>query len=85
MSGRNILGPLDPEILLDDTCATERDLRIGVILYSLKLGSQERHGFIDRVAYEEGEIDEVMGVGQLGNEVEVISEEVGGVSERSED
>lgn len=43
------------------------------------------YGIIGRVANEEGEIDEVMGVGQLGDEVEVISEVVGGVPEGSED
>lgn len=84
MSRFNILGPCDPEILLNDTCATEWHLRVGAFLYSLKFRSQVGYGIIGRVANEEGEIDEVMGVGQLGDEVEVISEVVGGVPEGSE-
>lgn len=80
----NILAQLEVEILLDNHGAVEGDL-VGALLDAIQLGSEDSKSVIGRVADEEGKIDEVVGVGKLGDQLEVLGEIPGGILERGED
>lgn len=80
----NILAQLEVEVLLDDHGAVEGNL-VGTLLDAVKLGSEDSKSVIGRVADEEGEIDQVVGVGKLGNKLKVLGEIPGGILERGED
>ena len=73
------------KILLHNHRAAERHVLVGVRLHALQLGRQQAHRVVQRVADQEGEVDEVVGVGQLGEQVEVLLEVGGGVAERGQD
>lgn len=73
-----------PEILLDDGHAVERDL-VRPLLDSVQLGSENRQCIVDRVSHEESQINEIVGVGQLGEEIEVLDEIGRRISQGGED
>lgn len=80
----NILAQLEVKVLLDNQGAAEGDL-VGALLDAVKLGSKDSKRVIGRVADEEGEIDQVVGVGKLGDQLKVLGEIPGGILEGGED
>lgn len=80
----HILSQRDAEIFLDDLRAAEGDA-VRPRLHPLQLHGQDGEGVVRAVADEEGEVDEVVGVGELGEEVEVLFDVGRGVAERGED
>lgn len=81
---RNILAQLEVEVLLDNHGAAEGYL-IGALLDAVKLGSKDSKSVIGRVADEEGKIDQVVGVGKLGDQLKVLGEIPRGILEGGKD
>lgn len=78
------LRDMDAEILLDNHDAAEGQV-VGLCrLDALKLLGQDGQGVVGRVANQEGQVDQVVGVGELGDEIKVVVDVRGGVAERSE-
>lgn len=73
------------KVLSDDRGAAEADFFIGVVLDAIELGSQVGQGVILAVSDEEGQIDQVVGVGQRVQELEILGEVRGGIAERGQD
>jgi hypothetical protein len=76
---------LGTKVLLDDGSAAETDFFIGMVLDAIELGGQVGQGVILGIADEEGQVNQVVGIGQLVQEVEIIGEVGGGVAERGQD
>lgn len=73
------------EVLADNGCAAEGDLVIGVVLNAIQFRCKGSQSIIFAVADEEGQIDQLVGVGQLVEEVEILLEVGGGVAEGGQD
>lgn len=54
-------------------------------LYAVQFRREDGQGVINRVADEEAQIDEFVRVGEFGEEIEVLGDVRGGISERGED
>jgi len=82
----NILTLEHTVVLLHDSDTVERtaQLRVGLVLDTVQLGSEDSQGIIGRVGDQEREIDEFVGIRQLRNELKVLGQVVRGVSEGSE-
>lgn len=79
----DILTQMNTEIFLNNGSAVEGD-RVGAILDALEFLGEDGKCVISAVADEESEIDQVVGVGQLRNEIEVVVDVGSGVAQRSE-
>ncbi len=73
-----------PKVLLHDEGAVERDM-ICPHLDAVQLARQDGERIVGGVADEEGEVDQFVGVGELGQEVEVFVDVRSRVSQRGED
>jgi len=73
------------KVLLDNRRAAECDLLLRLLLDALQLRREHGKGVIGAVANQEGQIDKLVRVGQFGDEVEVLGEVGGRVSQRSQD
>lgn len=79
----DVLTQMNTEILLNDGSAVEGD-RVGAILDALEFLGEDGECVVSAVADEESEIDQVVGVGQLRDQIEVVVDVGSGVAERSE-
>lgn len=75
---------ISAEVLADNGRAAERNLFIGVVLNAVQFRSESSKSIILAVADEESQIDELVGVGQLVEKIEVLLEVGGSVTERSQ-
>ena len=73
------LAQMNTEIFLNHSSAAERD-RVGTTLDALEFFGEDGEGIIGAVANEESEIDQLVRVGQLRNEIEVIVDVGSGVA-----
>ena len=71
------------EALLDDHGGPEGSL--WVVLHAFQLHCERGHGVIRCVADEEGQVNELVRVGELGEQVEVLGEIVRGIAQRGQD
>lgn len=79
MSILNTLTQMNTEIFLDYGSAVEGN-RVGTVLDALEFFCEDGEGVIGAVADEESEIDQLVGVGQLRDEIEVVVDVGGGVA-----
>ena len=79
----DILAVEPAEVLLDDGDAPEGDL-VGTFLDAFELHGQDSEGIVGRIADEETKVNEVVRVGQLGNQLKVLGEVGSGVFEGCE-
>lgn len=84
MSGLDVHVQRSAEIFLDDCHAVEWNL-VGPLLYSVELGRENGQGVIGGVADEESKIDEIVRVGELGQEIKILDQIGGSVSQRRQD
>lgn len=77
------LAQMDAEIFLDNGDAVEGD-GIGAALDALELFGEDGKSVVGAVADEEGQVDELVRVGQLRNEVKVVVDVGGGVAQGGE-
>ena len=78
------LAQLKAKILLDNGCTAEGDF-IRPLLDTVELGGEDGEGVVGGVADEEGQVDQVMRVGQLGDQFKILGQKVLGVFQRSQD
>lgn len=76
---------LGTKVLLDNRRAAEADFFIDVVLDAIQLGSEIGQSVILGITDEEGQVDQLVGVGQLVQEVEILLEVVRGVAQRGQD
>lgn len=74
----DVLAQLEVEVLLDNHGAAEGSL-VRALLNSLELGREDCEGVIIRVANEEREVDQVVGVRKLGDQLKVLGQVRGGL------
>lgn len=70
---RDILAEMESKVLLDDRCAPEGN-GVRALLDPLELHRQHSHCIIGRVADEEGDVNQVVRVAQLGKQLEVLGQ-----------
>lgn len=73
------------EILADDGRTAEANFFIGVVLDTVEFGSEVGKSVILGVTNQESQIDELVGVGQLGQEIKVLLEVGGSIAQRGQD
>lgn len=78
------LAKLEAEVLLDNHSAVEGDL-VRAALDAIQFRGQDCESIILGIADQESEVDQVVGVGKLGNQLEVFGQVRGGVLERGKD
>jgi len=74
----------EAKVLLDNHGAAEGDM-IRTALDALELGGQHSQSIIGAVADQESQVDQVVRVGQLGDQLEVLVEVGSGILERGKD
>lgn len=84
MSFLDILAQLVVEVLDNHGGASEGDL-VGAALDAVQLGGKGRVGVVFRVGDEEGKVNQVVRIGQLGQQVKVLGQVLGGVLEGRQD
>lgn len=84
MSVLDILTQMNTEIFLNNGSAVEGN-RVGAILDTLEFLGEDGKRVISAVANEESKIDQVVGVCQLRNEIEVVVDVRSGVAQRGEE
>lgn len=77
------LARVDAKVLFDDHGAAEGD-RVGACLDALKLLGENGHGVVGAVTNKEGQIDQVMRIGELRNQIKVVVDVGSGVAKGSE-
>ena len=75
----DILAQMNTEIFLNNGSAVEGS-RVGAILNALKFFGEDGKCVISAVTNQESEIDQVVGVGQFNEEIEVFVDVGGGVA-----
>jgi len=78
------LAERDAEVLLHDDRTVERDL-VRPRLHPFQFHGQDRQGVVRAVTDQERQVDKVVGVCELGEEVEMLLDVGGGIAERGED
>lgn len=84
MAVLDVLAQREPEILLDDHGAPKGNA-VWALLDAVELGGEDGEGVVGSVAHEEPEVDEVVGVRELGEKLKILGEVTRGVLERGED
>lgn len=84
VAGLDILAELEVEILLDHHGTAEGYI-IPALLDAVELGRQDGVGVVRGIGHEEGKINEMMRVCQLGEQFEVLAEIRRGVFQRGKD
>lgn len=73
------------EILLNNSCTTEANFLLGVVLDAIEFRGEVCEGVIFAVTNEEGQIDQIVWVGQFVKEVEIFGQVRSGVTKGSQD
>lgn len=82
MSVLNVLAELEAKVLLDNEGTPEL---VGALLKTIELGGEDGKGFVSGIANKEGEVDQVMGVCELGDQLKVLGQVSCGILEGRED
>lgn len=83
MSVFDVLLHADAKVLLDDQCGVESNVR--VVLHTLKLHGKYRQCVVSAVTDQERKIDELMRIGELREEVEMLGKMLRSIAERRGD
>jgi hypothetical protein len=78
----NLLAELEAKVLLNDQGASKF---IRALLKTVELGGENGESLVGGIADKEPEVDQVVGVRQLGDQLEVLGEISRGILEGSED
>lgn len=83
----NVLALLDAKVLSDDGDTVEGavELGVGLVLQAVELEGELAVGVVGRVGDQEGEVDEAVRVGELGDQLKMLAEVWGGVAQRRQD
>lgn len=76
---------ISPKVLLHNCRATESNLLIHLVLDPGQLSGKNSHGVVTAITNEESQVNEVVRVRQLVEEIEVVDQMFGCVSQRGED
>lgn len=76
---------ISSKVLLHDCRATESNLLIHLVLDPGQLSGKNSHGVVTAITNEESQVNEVVRIRQLVEEIEVVDQMLGCISQRGED